>query len=75
MQDIRGYDIPYLVNRITRVLSESDAERLSPWGIIKQSNVKDDFGVVHTMFNGSVAMLSVRDTKHRSNPNSILLSQ
>jgi hypothetical protein len=37
--NIRGYDIPYLVNRITRVMSESDAERLSPWGIIKQSNV------------------------------------
>ena len=25
--NIRGYDIPYLVNRITRVMSESDAER------------------------------------------------
>jgi hypothetical protein len=33
-------------------MSEADAERLSPWGIIKQVNVKDDFGVVHTLLTG-----------------------
>src|SRR5205807_2137715 len=28
----RTFDVPYLVNRITRLCSEYDARRLSPWG-------------------------------------------
>lgn len=34
-----GFDIPYLVNRLSRVLSSDDASRLSPWGKIEQRNV------------------------------------
>lgn len=37
--NIRLYDIPYLVNRITRIMTPEDANRLSPWGIIKESTV------------------------------------
>jgi len=29
--NITGFDIPYLYNRITNVMSEKDAKRLSPW--------------------------------------------
>lgn len=34
--NIDGYDIPYLVNRIMKVLGESAAKRLSPWGILRE---------------------------------------
>lgn len=37
--NIDHFDIPYLVNRITRVLSEEDAKRLSPWGKLHQKRV------------------------------------
>jgi len=33
------FDIPYLVNRITKIHSEEMANRLSPWGIIKEKRV------------------------------------
>jgi len=32
--NIQFYDIPYIANRITRVLGEKSAKRLSPWKII-----------------------------------------
>jgi len=35
----RFYDIPYLVNRITRVLGEEFAKKLSPWGLISPRDV------------------------------------
>jgi len=28
---VKFFDIPYLVNRITKILGEADAKRLSPW--------------------------------------------
>lgn len=36
----RSFDIPYLVNRITRILGEQFAKKLSPWNIIQQKSVK-----------------------------------
>jgi len=33
------FDIPYIVNRIVRVLGESEAKRLSPWGIVNYKQV------------------------------------
>lgn len=40
--NVRLFDIPYLVNRITRILSEEWAKKLSPWNIVnyRQINVK-----------------------------------
>ena len=37
--NIRFFDIPYLVNRIRSVLSESEAKKLSPWKILKDKTV------------------------------------
>ena len=37
--NIKFFDIPYLVNRITRLLGESDAQRLSPWNVISAREV------------------------------------
>lgn len=40
--NVRLFDIPYLVNRITRILGEEWAKKLSPWNIVnyRQINVK-----------------------------------
>ena len=32
------FDIPYLVNRINRVLESDEYKRLSPWGLIREKN-------------------------------------
>jgi DNA polymerase elongation subunit (family B) len=37
---VRFFDIPYLINRITRVLGEKEAKKLSPWGMINQRFVQ-----------------------------------
>src|SRR6056300_1320383 len=37
--NIYGFDIPYLVNRMNRILGESMTNRLSPWGIIRDKKI------------------------------------
>ena len=37
--NVRGFDIPYLVNRISRLFDDSFANRMSPWGRIDERNV------------------------------------
>ncbi len=43
-----GFDLPYLVNRITRVLNQEQANRLSPWGILETKTIMT-FGKEHTL--------------------------
>lgn len=44
--NIETFDSPYLVERITQVLGESEAQRLSPWGKLKKRFIKDRKGDV-----------------------------
>ena len=37
--NIRFFDIPYLVNRMRRVLGDKETKRLSPWKIIKDKTI------------------------------------
>lgn len=37
---IPSYDIPYLVNRIKRLLGEEYAKKLSPWGILREKEIE-----------------------------------
>jgi DNA polymerase elongation subunit (family B) len=37
--NIRFFDIPYLVNRISKILGEKIAKKLSPWGWYKESSI------------------------------------
>jgi DNA polymerase elongation subunit (family B) len=37
--NVRFFDIPYMVNRISRVLDEKSAKKLSPWGQLKSRTV------------------------------------
>ena len=34
--NIKFFDIPYIINRFTRILGEDDVKKLSPWNIISQ---------------------------------------
>ena len=38
--NVRGFDVPYMVNRITKILGEGQANRLSPWGHINERIMK-----------------------------------
>lgn len=34
--NVKGFDIPYLVNRISKLFGEEIAKELSPWGVVNQ---------------------------------------
>ena len=44
--NIRTFDIPYLVNRINRVLGEDEVKKLSPWGMVEERMVSMRKGMV-----------------------------
>lgn len=35
----RGFDLPYIVNRITKILGEGFSKKLSPWGIVREKTI------------------------------------
>lgn len=37
--NIELFDVPYLVHRISKILGDKDAKRLSPWGIINRRSI------------------------------------
>ena len=41
--NVKMFDIPYLVNRITKMLGEDFAKRLSPWNIINEREISFNF--------------------------------
>lgn len=49
--NINVYDIPYLYNRICRILGEDYANKLSPWGIIDSKTFTNPFGKEQTTYN------------------------
>ena len=38
--NVRGFDVPYMVNRITKILGEGQANRLSPWDHVNERTMK-----------------------------------
>ncbi len=38
--NVEFFDIPYLVNRITRVLGDAWAKKLSPWGFLQEKKIE-----------------------------------
>lgn len=44
--NVRGFDIPYLVNRITRILGDDEVKKLSPWGMVEAKMVAMQKGQV-----------------------------
>jgi len=48
--NIDFFDIPYLVNRIRRVLGDDFVKALSPWGMIEEREAHDKFGKTQQTF-------------------------
>ena len=48
--NIEFFDIPYLVNRIRRMMGDASAKRLSPWGLLDQRTI-EIMGREYTVFN------------------------
>lgn len=46
-----GYDIPYSINRITRVLSKDDTRRFCLWGQYPKQRTFERFGAEHITFD------------------------
>jgi DNA polymerase elongation subunit (family B) len=44
--NVRGFDIPYLVNRINRILGDDEVKKLSPWGMVEAKMVSMQKGQV-----------------------------
>jgi DNA polymerase elongation subunit (family B) len=38
--NVNGFDVPYMINRLARILGEEDAARMSPWGMIEWREVE-----------------------------------
>lgn len=49
--NIDGFDIPYLINRISQILGDDQAKRLSPWGFVSARKTKDNFGKEDTVYD------------------------
>jgi len=49
--NIKGFDIPYLVNRITRLLGADIAARLSPWNIVRERLSDGRYGKQYTTYS------------------------
>lgn len=52
--NIQFFDIPYLVNRISRILSVKDAKMLSPWGAFSFRNA-----IVHGKDNQAITLIGI----------------
>jgi len=46
-----GYDIPYTINRITRVLSKDDTRRFCLWGQFPKARTFERFGAEHQTYD------------------------
>lgn len=55
--NIEFFDIPYLANRIDRVLGEKMHEKLSPWGIVKERKVEVFNKEAQTYFIAGISTL------------------
>lgn len=49
--NIRLFDIPYIVNRIKKLLGDEMAERLSPWGMLQEREINFHVGRSYKTYN------------------------
>jgi DNA polymerase elongation subunit (family B) len=59
--NIRTFDIPYLVNRINRLLGSDEVKKLSPWGMVEEKMVSMRKGQVQIYDISGVAQLDYMD--------------
>jgi len=58
---IRFFDIPYLVNRITKIMGGKDAKRLSPWKLISERSVKYQMNTIESYELSGIQILDYQD--------------
>jgi len=63
--NIRTFDIPYLVNRINRVLGEDYVNKISPWGHVEQKTVNMLKGQVQVYDISGIAQLDYTCTSSK----------
>jgi len=56
-----GFDIPYLINRISNIMGDSHVKRLSPWGMVTSRKIKGKFGKDDIVYD--IAGISCLDFK------------
>lgn len=59
--NMRGFDIPYLVNRINRLLGEDEVKKLSPWGQVDERMVSMRKGQVQMYDLVGIAQVDYMD--------------
>ena len=59
--NIEGYDIPYIVNRIAKVLGDDFALKLSPWGRFEQHKISFFGKETEVMFPVGIAVIDYLD--------------
>lgn len=45
------FDIPYIVNRIKKVLGDKSIKRLSPWGVVKEKQIRGMYGKTYNGYD------------------------
>lgn len=59
--NIRTFDIPYLVNRIVRIIGEEEVKKLSPWGLVEERMISMRKGQVQIYDIIGIAQLDYLD--------------
>ena len=57
--NVQNFDIPYLVNRIRKLMGENEAKKLSPWGVINDKMV--DLGMNRKIKSYSILGIATLD--------------
>ena len=71
--NIKGFDIPYLVNRTRKVLGEESVKKWSIWGLVSSRTVRGKMGMkdVDTYDLAGVAQLDYYDLFRKFTLNTI----
>ena len=68
--NVENFDIPYLVNRITKVAGDQEARKLSPWGVLKDKQVDHGLNrIINSYSIFGIATLDLLDLYQRYAPN------
>jgi DNA polymerase elongation subunit (family B) len=60
--NVKGFDIPYLVNRTIKTIGEESARKFSPWGIVRNKTVTGKNGQKNSVYDlGGIEQLDYLD--------------
>jgi|SaaInl5LU_22_DNA_1037371.scaffolds.fasta_scaffold01838_3 DNA polymerase elongation subunit (family B) len=59
--NVRGFDIPYIYNRIVRLFGQQAANHLSPWGVVREKTITLKTGVMKEVQISGISQLDYMD--------------